>query len=147
MRFISVLLIIGVAILAVYMFWPAKFTEGKDWVTDQVSGLKSTNGTQEALPDDDMVYVNPKNDTVLVNESHSVPVIIKNACNYTHYGKPNYDGTTKAGQGCDTAYSNNDLTCIANAPKNYDGTIDKINQISMPAMTCCMEDGTCQWSS
>ena len=148
MKFFTILLLIVVGIVVVYLVWPAKYADGKNWVDQQVGGLKSTiNNTQNNSDNTIYTYNPPVDNTTVVNDSHSVPVILKNACNYTDYGKPNYDGTTKAGQGCDTAYSQNDLTCIANPPKNYDGTIDRINQESHPAMTCCMTDGTCQWQS
>lgn len=78
-------------------------------------------------------------------EARGLPPTV-NACNSTSFGFPDYDGTNKAGDTCaDTVVSKQDLECLANPPKNYEGTIYLGGATSTPELTCCPTDGTCQW--
>jgi len=71
---------------------------------------------------------------------------LTNACNHTSYGYPDYIGTQKEGQTCkDSIPSERDMECFANTPYNYDGIIDLTTGTSIPKITCCSADGTCQW--
>ena len=152
MKLGGIIIILIIALVGLYIFAPTQFNEGKNWVTGLWSGNKTittTTTVSSSTGNQDLKIVNnPANNVNTTNVTKSVPIILKNACGTnTTFGKPNYDGTTKAGKGCNSVYSDYDLTCIANPPKNYDGTIDSINQIANPAMTCCMADGTCQWTA
>lgn len=69
-----------------------------------------------------------------------------NQCGNYNYGFPDYEGTQNEGKNCaDFPSYQMDNECLANPPPNYDGLIDLSDGTSNPEITCCEQDGTCQW--
>jgi hypothetical protein len=69
-----------------------------------------------------------------------------NECGGANTGYADYTGTEKEGLYCSDALpSERDNECILNPPIGYDGTINLANMESDPPLTCCAQDGTCQW--
>jgi len=144
-----VLIIIGL-IFAAYYFTPDLYEDYKGKTMSFVSGMfddedpkvqenirttdNETFSRGEDLEDEKVIIQNPD-----INNQ-------ENLCGKQNYGKPDYEGTTLEGLGCDEFYGEEaDLTCLSNTPTNYDGIILLGEQYSNPVITCCLEDGTCQW--
>ena len=74
------------------------------------------------------------------------PTVQTNECGFENYAKPDYSGTQKEGQSCKQANDGEeDMECINNPPVIYDGITYPVEGFSDPELTCCLEDGTCQW--
>jgi hypothetical protein len=83
-------------------------------------------------------------DTNVTNTSTA----IKNACGYTNFGPADYIGTQSEGLTCADAMGteHQDNECVLNPPVTYNGDIRQTILYSNPILSCCVEDGSCQWN-
>ena len=157
MGFMKFLLIVAVVIIGIAYFFPDTYEEGKAWVFDKFkTGAKDKiiNTLEDNTEEDQETQTyteesgNESSDTQdeVVEEVDRVVTEDTNACGYVNFALPDYEGTSKEGETCTDTFSweqNNE--CLANPPAGYDGTILLLEGYSSPKLTCCKEDGTCQW--
>ena len=133
----SILFIGLLAVIAIYFLLPNTFNDGREYLTTKISIPKINtqaiiNETQETFSRGDEII--------------SRAITGTNLCGKENYGLPDYEESWMQGDGCNELIgSDADLTCLANPPTNYDGTINVANHESDPTISCCQEDGTCQW--
>lgn len=134
-RIIMVVVVIAVIILLIKIapdYRPEPTDDNTTKVITQQT-IKYVQVEREELEDD-------------INEQYQeeTNIEIKNSCNKYNFGHPDYSGTQNEGKDC-SDFQNGNAECIMNPPGNYDGEIILSPLSSNPEITCCNQDGTCQW--
>lgn len=148
----KILFFIAVALLLLYFFAPDKFNAGREWITDKLKNKPTTSTTQATYFLSNPEYLSEEYEETTTEETTDKDSVqtqnttqILNPCNWANKGYPDYSGTYKEGQTCNSVPVNQDYECVMNPPTNYDGWVNKLQKTSDPQMKCCISTGYCHW--
>jgi len=131
------LIILAVIVIGL-LFFMNQCQEEDAPVTTTTDQARYTNYIPPNVDDTD-------NETIDEEETKEENPPGSNACGYLNFDFPDYSGTSKAGDDCTDTFEDPNDECVNNPPTEYNGYINKATQESDPLLTCCVEDGTCQW--